>query len=164
MCAYNNREVDMFKDCRESCESERMEQRQAHKDTLRPRQRERVRTMLSSLLCCSLHYPSRQKYKNSIKRPCSDLNTHAHVWTHTPLMYQLITVCHLTIIVCVSSLGHGNYIMYECVYVSLCSRMTIQNFQNIVGSSRPLNSFCVCVCVQVTSMRQCFFFVPALCY
>lgn len=44
---------------------------------------ERVGTMCFSLLYCSLHYPLRQKYKNSIKRPCSDLNTHAHARTHS---------------------------------------------------------------------------------
>lgn len=41
--------------------------------------------------------------------------THMHTHELTVLMYQLITVCRLTVLIHVSSLDHGNYINYMCM-------------------------------------------------
>ena len=84
---------------------------------------------------------------------------------HTVLMYQLITVCHLTIIACVSSLDHGNYIQLVCVCVckmSFYSLMTICYSQllkccKLQQANRCILCGFVCVhdCVYVSKSLVC---------
>lgn len=99
----------------------------------------RERTMCSSLLCCSFHYPLRQTYKNSIKRPCSDLNTHAHAWTTTMLMHQLISVTEASPVAGVVDVGG----LHES-----------QSLSHLIIAISLLTSI---ICIFATSLNYCLF-------
>lgn len=96
----------------------------------------RLRTML--FLSPSI-IPQSWNTRIQLKKACSDLKTHAHGWTHRELTYQLITICHLTIILCVPSLGHG-------IYTFVAHFLEMSPFFNLTYISQLLKNVIIVSC------------------